>query len=128
MLKLKNLKFGALLALFLNLNSYAAIDQRKQEEIRQMILEYLDTSKQSTKPFEQWIDDLKTLIDKEPDFARFLPILSNIRNQRNANIVKLEIVKSRNLAPAFVQKILNSKPVAELARVIETRVKIRKAS
>lgn len=97
----------------------------KQEQISQMLQEFLNTSCQPTKGFEAWIDELKNLIQKEPEFATFFPVLNTIRNQKNANLVKLEILKNRGKAPSFVQKILSEKPIGELANILSARVKVR---
>lgn len=97
----------------------------KQMQIAEMLERFLDITKDQSKGFEQWIDDLKNLIQQEPEFAMFFPVLNSIRNQRNANVVKLEILKNRSKAPQFVQEILSKKPISELANILTTRVNRR---
>jgi len=126
MIQLKNLKLIGLFSLLVSLNSYS-LDSNKQTQITQMLAAFLDVSKDQSKGFEQWIDELKTLIQQEPEFATFFPVLNTIRNQKNPNLVKLEILKNRGKAPQFVQNILSAKPVAELATILTARVKTRSA-
>jgi len=125
MIKLRNLKLIGLMSLFVGFNSYSAVDINKQTKIKEMLAEFLNLSCQPNKGFETWIDQLRELIEKEPDFAAFLPVLSTIRNNRNPNIVKLEIFKNRTKAPIFVQQILNAKKADELSNILAARVKVR---
>lgn len=126
MIQLKNLKLIGLLSLLVSFNSYSLAPD-KQTKITQMLEAFLDVSKDKSKGFEQWIDELKTLIQQEPEFATFFPVLNNIRNQRNANLVKLEILKNRGKAPQFVQNILSKKAIPELANILTARVNRRSA-
>jgi hypothetical protein len=122
MIQLKNLKLIGLLSLLVNLNSYA-LSPDKQTQITQMLADFLNPSYEPTKGFEKFIDDLQNLIAAEPEFKRFVPVLAKIRNQKNVNLVKLEIAKNRGNAPQFVRDMLGD--ITKLSTILAARVAVR---
>jgi len=124
MIKLKNLKLIGLLSLLVNLNAYS-LDPAKQTQITEMLAQFLNTSSHPTKGFETWIDELTMLIKNEPEFVDLWAVFRKIRDQKNANMVKLEILKVRGKAPAFVQTILSKEPITKLSTILAARVKVR---
>lgn len=126
MIKLKNLKLIGLMSLLVSFNAYS-LDANKQIEISQMLNNFLDLSLDSEKPFETWIDDLTALIGREPEFAKFAPILAALKAERNIIKAQLKLVQNQKLAPAFVQEILKKKPLAELKNILTRRMQRRGA-
>lgn len=117
MIKLKNLKLIGLLSLLANLNSYT-LSPDKQTQITQMFDQIFNSAYESTKGIETWIDELRTLIIPEPEFTGFITMLDNIKDKRSTNLVKLELLKHRKQAPAFLQNMLSTKYQTQIVQML----------